>query len=97
MVGVAPFVLMGVFSSTMQLRGRPGLEYSDAGLRGREREKVRKDRGEWKSAEKEEVIAPKTNSRKSISSIQEVFMCYLEDLYKAANKQTIKGSHTETA
>lgn len=34
MVGVAPFVLTGVFSSTMQLRGRPGLEYSDAGLRG---------------------------------------------------------------
>lgn len=33
-VGVAPFVLIGVFSSTMQLRGRPGLEYSDAGLRG---------------------------------------------------------------
>lgn len=32
MVGVAPFVVMGVFSSTMQLRGRPGLEYSDAGL-----------------------------------------------------------------
>lgn len=25
---------MGVFSSTMQLRGRPGLEYSDAGLGG---------------------------------------------------------------
>lgn len=31
-VGVAPFVVMGVFSSTMQLRGLPGLEYSDAGL-----------------------------------------------------------------
>lgn len=31
-VGVAPLVVMGVFSSTMQLRGLPGLEYSDAGL-----------------------------------------------------------------
>jgi len=42
---VAPFVLMGVFSSTMQLSGRPGLEYSDAGLRGAkwQRKKVRAD------------------------------------------------------
>lgn len=41
MVGVAPFVLTGVFSSTMQLSGRPGLEYSDAGLRDIGKEEVR--------------------------------------------------------
>lgn len=40
MVGVAPFVVMGVFSSTIQLRGRPGLEYSDAGLEEQEPWKV---------------------------------------------------------
>lgn len=62
-VGVAPFVLMGVFSSTMQLRGRPGLEYSDAGLSGARRTESREMIGE------EEVISTNTNSSKSISSI----------------------------
>jgi len=51
-VGVAPFVLTGVFSFTMQLRGRPGLEYSEAGLRGREgpekTQKVRSGAAAWR-------------------------------------------------
>lgn len=73
MVGVAPFVLMGVFSSTMQLRGRPGLEYSDAGLRGaigRERDGGQRQRRPRRKGKA--MINQWKNERKSIRKYKRI-------------------------